>query len=412
MVSLAQNGRCPTADAAFPGPRLPQRIAHCDLDSFFVAVERLHDRSLIDRPVLVGGGGPRGVVASASYEARSFGCRSAQPMSQALRLCPQAAVVTPHFDRYQPVSRDFHRILDESSPAVESVGIDEAYIDLTGIDGTASPDAARRAAERIRARVREELGIAVSICIAGSKTAAKVGSDLAKPDGLIEVPAGEEAAFLAPRPVRDLPSVGPKFGAELAAAGIRTAGEAAALDRAWLERRFGRAGAVLHDRACGIDPSPIRAGGRPARSISREVTFNEDVTDVAALRRTLRRHAESVGADLRRAGRRGRTVTLKLRWSDFTTLTRSLTLEQPAQSTAALAEAGVALLEALLRTEGMRPVRRIGLGATNLADDVTQLGFAELRPDEASTRRQERLDHALDEIHDRFGRESVNRGGR
>ena len=142
------------------------------------------------------------------------------------------------------------------------------------------------------------------------------------------------------------------------------------------------------------------------------MTFNEDVTEVATLRRTLRRHAERVGADLRRADRRARTVTLKLRWSDFTTLTRSVTLERPAQSTAALAEAGVALLETLLRTEGMRPVRLIGLGATNLVDDVTQLGFDELRPEEASTRRQERLDHTLDEIHDRFGRESVNRGGR
>ncbi|HJM74323.1 MAG TPA: DNA polymerase IV [Dehalococcoidia bacterium] len=411
MLPALRDRRVPTAGAAFPGPRLPHRVAHCDLDTFFVAVERLHDRSLIDRPVLVGGGGPRGVVASASYEARTFGCHSAQPMSQALRLCPQAAVVPPRFDRYQSVSRDFHRILNEASPVVESVGIDEAYIDLTGIDGTTSSEAARGAGERIRARVREELGIAVSICIAGSRTTAKVGSDLAKPDGLIEVPAGEEAAFLAPWPVRDLPSVGPKFGAELASIGVRTIGEAATLDRDWVVQRFGRAGEVLHDRARGVDPTPIRAGGRPARSMSREVTFNQDVTDIAALRRTLRRHAERVGTDLRRAGRRCRTVTLKVRWSDFTTLTRSHTLERPAQSTAALAAAGEALLDQLLRTERMRPVRLIGLGATNLADDITQLSFDELRPDETETRRQERLDRALDDLHDRFGSESVNRGG-
>jgi DNA polymerase-4 len=145
--------------------------------------------------------------------------------------------------------------------------------------------------------------------------------------------------------------------------------------------------------------------------MSREVTFNQDVTDIAALRRTLRRHAERVGTDLRRAGRRCRTVTLKVRWSDFTTLTRSHTLERPAQSTAALAAAGEALLDQLLRTERMRPVRLIGLGATNLADDITQLSFDELRPDETETRRQERLDRALDDLHDRFGSESVNRGG-
>ncbi|MEE8421346.1 MAG: DNA polymerase IV [Dehalococcoidia bacterium] len=385
-------------------------MAHCDLDTFFVAVERLHDRSLRDRPVLVGGGGGRGVVSSASYEARRFGCHSAQPMSQALRLCPQAAVVSPHFDRYGPVSRDFHRLLDETSPAVESVGIDEAYIDLTGVEGSADPAAARRAAEGIRARVRAELGIAVSICVAGSRTTTKVGSDLAKPDGLLDVPPGEDAAFLAPRPVRDLPLVGPNFAAALAALGVHTVGQAAALDRAWLEQRFGRAGVVLYDRARGVDPTAVRPGGRPARSISREVTFSSDVTDAGVLHRALRRHAERVGADLRRAGRRARTVTLKLRWSDFTTLTRSRTLDRPVQATSALAGAGDELLKQLFRSEGQRPVRLLGLGATNLVDDVTQLGFDALRPDEATTRRQEELDRALDGIRERFGERSVNRG--
>lgn len=373
-------------------------------------MERLHDPSLIDQPVLVGGHGRRGVVAAASYEARRFGCHSAQPMSQALRLCPQAIVVPSRFDRYRPISRDFHRMLDETSPAVESVGIDEAYVDLTGVEGSADPAAARRAAEGIRARVRHELGIAVSICIAGSRTTAKVGSDAAKPDGLLDVPPGEDASFLAPRPVRELPLVGPNFGAALAALGVQTIGQAASLDRDWLEQRFGRAGVVLHDRAHGVDPTAVRPGGRPARSISREVTFSEDVTELETLRRTLRRHAERVGADLRRANRRARTVTLKLRWSDFTTLTRSRTLDRPVQATSALTAAGSELLTELFRTQGQRPVRLLGLGATNLVDDVTQLGFDELRPEEATTRRQEELDRTLDGIRKRFGNRSVNRG--
>jgi DNA polymerase-4 len=373
-------------------------------------VERLHDPSLIDQPVLVGGHGRRGVVATASYEARRFGCHSAQPMSQALRLCPQAIVVPSRFDRYGPVSRDFHRMLDETSLAVESVGIDEAYVDLTGLEGSADPAAARRAAEGIRTRVRDELGIAVSICIAGSRTTAKVGSDAAKPDGLLDVPPGDDARFLAPRPVRELPLVGPNFGAALAALSVHTVGQAAALDRDWLEQRFGRAGIVLHDRAHGVDPTAVRPGGRPARSISREVTFSNDVTEIDTLHHTLRRHAERVGADLRRANRRARTVTLKLRWSDFTTLTRSRTLDRPVQATSALTAAGNELLAELFRSQGQRPVRLLGLGAANLVDDVTQLGFDELRPEEATTRRQEDLDRTLDSIRKRFGDRSVNRG--
>ena len=392
-----------------PGPRLPRRIAHFDLDTFFVAVERLHDRSLRDRPVLVGGHGPRGVVSSASYEARRHGCHSAQPMAQALRLCPAAAVVPAHFERYRPLSRAFHRMLAEASPAVESAGLDEAYVDLTGAgDGL---QGARATAEQIRARVRRELGLAVSVCVAGSRIAAKVGSGRAKPDGLLTVPEGEDAAFLAPLPVRELPLVGPRMAARLEALGVRTIGEAAALDATWLLHRFGRAGALLSDRARGIDRTPVRSSaGRVAKSVSREVTFHHDVTDAATLRRALRRHAERVGADLRRIGRRARTVTLKLRWSDFTTLTRSRTPGPPVQTTAALAQAGHELLDELRRHERMRAVRLIGLGASNLVEDARQLGFDDLesRPREAP--RDERLDRTLDTIRERFGDRAVARG--
>ena len=393
----------PSPNADPLAPALPRRVAHFDLDTFFVSVERARDPSLAGKPVLVGGTGGRGVVASASYESREYGCHSAQPMSQALRLCPDAVVVAPSFDRYREASRAFHAILRDESPIVEPGGIDEAYADLTGLgEGGAGASAA---AGRVRARTRDELSLPVSVCIAGSRTTAKVGSDRAKPDGLLEVPVGGDAAFLAPLPLRELPLVGPRFGERLAALGLRTIGDAAALDPRWLEQRFGKAGTLLAERARGLDPTPVRAGGRGARSISREVTFGEDVTDVEALRRTLRDHAERVGADLRGQRRRARTVTLKLRWADFTTLTRSRTLDRPVQGTDELAASGRALLDELLARESMRPVRLIGLGATNLVEDAVQLGF-----EDGDARRAERIDRAVDTIRGRYGDDSVTRG--
>ena len=392
-------------------PSLPRRIAHFDLDTFFVAVERARDPSLIGKPVLVGGRGGRGVVAAASYEAREYGCHSAQPMSVALRLCPQAVVVSPDRHEYVRVSRLFHDMLRDASPIVESVGIDEAYVDFTGAGAEAS--AARALAEDIRARVRSELHIAVSVCIAGSRTTAKVGSDRAKPDGLIEVPVGGDAAFLASVPIRELPMVGPRFADALATAGVHTIGDAARLDPRWLEASFGRQGVVLHDHANGRDATPVIGGGRPNRSISREVTFDRDVTDRRKLKRTLARHAQSVGADLRRAGKRARTVTLKLRWDNFETPTRSRTLDRPVQSTAGLLEPAEAMLDELL-VGRPRPVRLIGLGATNLVDDELQLGLDDLleAPDHrlGGELREDRIDETLDSIRSRFGDSAVSRG--
>lgn len=326
-------------------------------------------------------------------------------MGQALRLCPQAVVVPPDFTSYRTTSTRFHEVLRTISPLVESAGLDEAYIDLTGMGE--GPQAARAAGEAVRAGVREAIGLAVSVGIAGGRTTAKVTSDRAKPDGLIEVPVGGDAAFLAPLPLRELPMVGPKLGANLQAAGIRTIGQAAALDAAWLRRRFGTSGALLAARARGLDPTPVRALPRAAVSVSREVTFETDIIDVAALRRILRSHAERVGSDLRHAGRRARTITLKLRWSDFTTVSRSQTLSRPAQSTDRLAAAGFVLLDEVLAASGRRPVRLLGLGATNLVEDVVQLSF-----EDAPTLREERLDRAVDAIRDRFGSASAHFGAR
>ncbi|MEX2374274.1 MAG: DNA polymerase IV [Dehalococcoidia bacterium] len=396
-------------------PSRARRIAHFDLDSFFVSVERVLNPDLIGKPVLVGYSGGRGVVASASYEARKYGCHSAQPMGQALRLCPQAVVVTPEHGRYGEFSGRFHEILVDVAPLVESAGMDEAYADLTGLGDPLT--GALEAATTIRQRVRLEVGLAVSVCIAGSKTTAKVGSDRAKPDGLLEVPVSGDAAFLAPLPIRELPLVGPKLGEALAAAGVRTIGDAARLDPRWLARTFGKAGEALADRARGIDPSPVVAG-RVHRQISRENTFGEDVTDLAVLRRTLQRHAERVGSDLRGQGKRARTVTLKVRWPDFTTVARSRTLPRPVQATTDIAAAALDLLDEVFREEGRHPVRLIGVAVTNLVGDEVQLTLDDLtgqphdNAGDARPRvlRDEALDHTLDAIRQRFGDTSVARG--
>ena len=396
------------------GPRRPRRIAHFDLDSFFVAVERLRNPDLIGKPVLVGFPGNRGVVSTASYEARVFGCHSAQPMAQALRLCPQAIVVPPTPGVYGEYSEQFHAILNDASPVVESMGLDEAYVDLTGIG---DPDTgASTAATEVRRRVREELGLAVSVCIAGSKTTAKVGSDQAKPDGLIEVPVGGDEAFLAPLRIRDLPLVGPKFGEALAKLGVHTIGDATRLDRRWLAQQYGKAGEALADRARGIDPAPVIGGGRAHRQISRENTFLEDLTDLEEMRRVIRRHADRVGADLRRQGKRARTVSLKVRWPDFTTYSRSVTVERPVQATGDIATPAIELLDEVFRTEGRHPVRLIGVAVTNLVDDEMQLSLDDFdqAPGQADgaprVLRQEALDRTIDELRSRFGDGSVSRG--
>ena len=405
---MPERGGRRIAGAGRAPPRLRRRVAHVDLDTFFVSVERVRDPSLAGRPVLVGGAGGRGVVASASYESRGYGCRSAQPMAQALRLCPDAIVVPPHFDLYREASEAFHDILRGCSPLVEPAGLDEAYVDLTGIGAPgAEGSGERRAIAEACGRIRDELRLPVSACVAGSRTTAKVGSDRAKPDGFIVVEPGDDAAFLAPVAVRELPMVGPRMAEELAASGVRTIGELAALDRRWLQVRFGRVGAAVHDRARGLDPSPVRGGRRPARSVSREVTFGTDLLDRAALTRAIAKHAERVGRDLRADGRRARTVTLKLRWSDFQTLTRSHTLERPTHSTRVLAGAGERLLDGVLAQRGRRGVRLVGLAASNLVGEELQLGFDD---GDRAAAREEELDRALDAIRERHGDVAVTRG--
>ncbi len=381
---------------------MARRILHVDLDAFFVAVEQARDPALRGRAVIVGGDPDgRGVVATASYEARVFGVYSGMALRTAKRLAPAAIFLRGNFGEYQRVSRLFHAILADFTPLVEAGGLDEAYLDITGCEAICGEPQA--AAASIRGRVRAELGLAVSVGIAGGRTVAKIASDRAKPDGVCEVAAGEEAAFLAPLPLRALPMLGESTERRLSEIGLSTLGQVAALPLEALEGLFGRGGRALGERCRGLDETPVSGRGE-AKSISREGTFATDVAESAHLRAVLRGFSESVGAQLRAQGRRARTVTLKLRLGDFTTLSRSLTLKRPLAGDDAIFAAADRLLT-LLRAQKPAAVRLIGVGVSNFATDAVQLA---LEP--APVEREEQISAALDSVRRKYGRPSLQTG--
>ena len=375
-------------------------VLHVDLDAFFVAMELLRRPELAGIPVVVGGEGPRGVVSTASYEARAFGVHSALPAALAKRRCPQAIYLPPDFAHYAPASERFHAILRDFTPACEAAGMDEAYLDVAGSERLFGDG--ETIAGLIRRRIRAEIGITASVGVATNKLIAKVASDAAKPDGICLVPAGEEAAFLAPRPLRDLPMVGAKLEARLEKLGLRTIGEIARYPPAALKKRFGRLGEEVHARAQGRFEAPVLSERGAAKSVSREVTFGEDEPRRARLRAILRTQAERVARDLGRSDLAARTVVLKLRFPPFETHTRSWTGTRQVALADELFEAGARLFERAWREEGRRPVRLIGLGAMNLERPARQLRLGE-------TFEANRLAETVNTLRDRFGEDSVRR---
>ncbi len=388
-----------------PGPRPPTRraatVLHVDLDAFFVSMELLRHPELRGKPVVVGGGlGGRGVVSTCSYEARAFGVHSAMPATQARRLCPQAVFLPPDFSYYGPASKQFHAILRDYTDRVEPAGSDEAYLDVAGSERLFG-DAATIARD-IRRRVHDEIGITASVGVSINKLVSKVASDACKPDGLLVVPAGTEAAFLAPRALRDLPMVGPKTAEALARLGVHTIGDLAAIPAAALEAKFGSHGAELHDRALGVYDAPVFSGHAAAKSVSRETTFGTDEPDGQRLRAILRGQAERVAADLAQQSRSARTVTLKLRFPPFETLTRSSTTAAPVSLADELFAAGAGLFERAWAENGRRPVRLIGMGAANLTERAHQMKLGE-------TMEASRLSDTVADIRERFGDQAVRR---
>ena len=379
-------------------------IFHVDMDAFFVSVEELSDPSLKGKPVVVGGQKhERGVVSAASYEARKFGVHSAMPLRTAARLCPHAIFVDGHPDRYRECSAKVHRVLTTFSPLVEMASIDEAYLDMTGTDRLHGPPL--RAAHHLHQAMKAETRLNCSIGIGISRLIAKVGSAKAKPNGVFWVVAGQEAKFLAPLDVRDIPGVGKVTEKNLHQLGIRQVGDLANYDESFLEERFGKWGLALAGKARGQD-----AGGwfdtdvgadADARSISHEHTYNDDTANVEQMEATLMRLSEMVGRRLREANFHARTIQLKLRYKDFTTITRAHTLSAPTQLDTEIFEQIRALFHKNWRKGA--EVRLLGVHASGFGGEDVQRDLLE---GEWRERWQKALS-AADRLRDRFGESSV-----
>ncbi len=373
-------------------------ILHVDLDAFFCSVEELLDPTLVGTAFAVGGAAnERGVISTCSYEARKYGVRSALPTAQALRLCPRLKLLPGRHKLYSEYSKRVMALFDQETPLVEQISIDEAFLDCTG-----DPRPGGEIAAALKATIRREVGLRSSFGVAGNKLVAKIATNVGKPDGLIVVPAGEEAAFLAPLPLAALWGVGPKTQSRLEALGLRTIGQLAEWPEADLNKRFGAWGEDLARHARGRDDRALETE-REAKSISKETTFARDVTEREALRRTLLELCDQVAASLRRQGLHARTVKLKLRWPPFETITRQTTLAQPTDLEGEIFAAAFALFQTAWGRG--RPVRLIGVGVSGLQAEARQLGLFEAAQDN----RAEKLAEAVDKIRARYGWEAVKR---
>jgi len=383
------------------------RVVMClDMDAFFVSVERALHPELQGKPVIVGGHlEARGVVSSASYEARAYGVHSAMPLAQARRLCPHAVFLPGHFEHYRQASRQVHAILEGLSPWVEMASIDEAFVDLSGSERALG--APLQVARQVQAKVRQELGLPCSIGVAGNKVVAKVACKRAKPNGLLQVSPGLEAAFLAPLPVTSLPGVGPQTAARLAELRISTCGGLASAPLLLLERVLGSYASSLQRRARGEDTSPVAPQERPARSISRSTTFSQDSRDPSFLRATLSLLSEQVGHSMRRQGLGCGCVAVQVRWADFATQSHQRTLPHPTANDAALYQTADDLLAHLLRS-GRQRVRLLGVQASHLAPLGLQLSL--LPAEQVKEQRALHLSHCLDRIRAHYGFTSIQRG--
>jgi len=388
----------------------PRVIAHADMDAFYASVEELDNPALRGLPVIVGGSSARGVVTSASYAARKFGVRSAMPTAQARKLCPDAIFVPGRMNRYIEISRIVRRVFESFSPVVEPLSLDEAFIDLTGTERLLGPpmDAARN----LRTRVLEETGLIVSVGVAPTKMAAKILSDMSKPDGLLSVGPEGLRDFLTPLPVERLWGVGRVTLGRMHDAGITTVGELASRDVATLQSLFGSLGPHLHELASGRDSRPVIADWQ-RKSYGEENTFAHDhALDSIELRRTLIAHGDAIARRLRADGVRARTVTLKVKIARplgggrYPLLTRSYSLEKPTNDGPEISGVAIRLLSKIREKEKIR-LAGVQVHQLERANDA-QLGLFESAPPDE--RKRDRLNRALDNVAKKFGEDAVTRG--
>jgi DNA polymerase-4 len=384
---------------------MERKILHLDLDAFFCSVEELLDSSLKGKPFAVGGNPQgRGVVSSCSYAARKFGVRSAMPMARALSLCPELIVIHHRHGLYGEYSNKVMDILRSYTPLFQQVSVDEAFLDVSDL-----PKPAGVVAREIQERVDSEVHLPCSLGVATNKLVAKVANDFGKsqvksgqaPRQITIIPPGEEAAFLAPLDIQALWGIGPKTSQKLHGQGIHTIGQLAALSIAELEAYFGNNALEMHARALGIDPSPVHSE-REVKSVSNEVTFTKDTTDSEVLRQTLRALADKVGYRLRQAGLAGSVVQIKLRYSNFETLTRQTALPQPTNLDDEIYAAAEKLFEANIIPT--RAVRLIGIGVSRLNPPYRQLSLWD--DDQAE---KEKLANAIDHLKEKYGQDVIKR---
>ena len=379
---------------------MTRAVLHVDMDAFYAAVEQHDDPALAGLPVIVGWSGGRGVVAAASYEVRRFGVRSAMPMSNALRLCPDAVCVRPRMQRYQEVSALVFSVFREITPLVQGLSLDEAFLDVTA--STALLGSGTDIARRIKGRIRELTGLTASVGVAPNKLVAKIASELEKPDGLTVVPHERIREVLDPLSVRRLPGLGRKTGARVEAAGIHTLGELRGAPDALLWPIFGRYSAWIRERASGVDERPVQPDMED-KSLSAEDTFEADIADPRLLQRELARLADLAGSRLRGRGLVAGCIGVKIRRDDFSTFTRQRAVAPPTGEGRAIGGVAAELLSRWLAANPEAKLRLLGVVLTELTP-AAQLGLFEDRTGPA------RLDAALDQVRGRFGRQALRRG--
>lgn len=381
-----------------PGPR---NILHVDMDAFYASVEQRDNPDLRGKPLVVGGGNNRGVVAAASYEARKFGVRSAMPMREALRRCPALLRVPPRMDHYAAVSGDVFEIFREFSPLVEGLSLDEAFLDITASRSLFGSDVV--IAQKIKSRIREVTGLTASVGVAYNKLLAKIASDLEKPDGLVVITEQNVQTILDPLPVQVIPGIGRETLVRLAQYDITTIAGLRAAGESQLTCVFGRFASRMRQRACGIDDRPV-VPSRDEKSISAEETYDTDLADITAMNRELLHLAEKTASRLRAKSLLAGTLQIKIRESDFTTCTRQRSLRPPSGATDQLYETARQLLSAWLGEHPGSRIRLLGVGGTDLVPDGQQDLFGS-----GATEVKAELDQAVDRIREKFGRLSVSR---
>jgi len=377
-----------------------RRILHVDMDAFYASIEQRDNPALRGLPVVVGGH-TRGVVAAASYEARRFGIRSAMPMREALRRCPDLCRIPPRMNHYQAVSKQVFSIFHEFTPLVEGLSLDEAFLDVT--DSLQLFGDAVSMAREIKRRIHERTGLTASVGVAPNKLVAKIASDLDKPDGLCVVTEDKLQAVLDPLPVGVIPGIGPETLARLHKVGITSIADLRMAPERKLEPVFGRFTRRARDRAAGIDDRPVEPA-RTDKSISAEETFDTDIAERPALHRELLRLTERTASRLRAKRLVAGTAQVKIRQSDFSTVTRQCALRPPSNATETLYAAATRLLDEWLERNPGARIRLLGVGGSHLVEDAQPDLFGEASEHDAT-----RLDQAVDEIRERFGNASLSR---